>query len=330
MTADDALLSASSAVPASDGPELASTIDREIDKGQADFHADLQPLTAELLESVSVADVVRVVVERGVAVLGARAGLVALVTPEGREIEIVQTRGFRSATTAAWTRMRMDAPLPLTDVVRTGEPLYLGSRAAWEEYYPEVLKVAEAAMQASVTLPLTARHKTLGGIHFSFAQPRAFTVSERIIIDELARQCALSLDRALLLKFAEEGRKRHEFRARASALLTDSPDYQARLEALARLCVPELADWSGVDILDENGTLIRLAVAHRDPSCEPLMRELQRRYPPNPQQDRGSFRVSGLFRHRRVGRPPGYRLHSGHSTRRSDAGPRRGGPWTWD
>jgi signal transduction histidine kinase len=49
---------------------------------------------------------------------------------------------------------------------------------------------------------------------------------------------------------------------------------------VARLAVPELADWCVVDTLDEDGSIRLLAVAHVDPGKEALVRELRRRYPP--------------------------------------------------
>src|SRR3712207_1982283 len=48
------------------------------------------------------------------------------------------------------------------------------------------------------------------------------------------------------------------------------------LERIARLTVPELADWCLVDILDEDGAVNQLAVAHADRAKEGLLRELLR------------------------------------------------------
>jgi PAS domain S-box-containing protein len=64
-------------------------------------------------------------------------------------------------------------------------------------------------------------------------------------------------------------RKRTEndrrFIAEAGALLADSLDYPATLRRVADLCVPHLADYCVVDMLDEAGRLQRLAVApHSD------------------------------------------------------------------
>ncbi len=72
-----------------------------------------------------------------------------------------------------------------------------------------------------------------------------------------------------------------EFLARVGPTLADSSlDYEETLRALTHLAVPHLADWCAVDILTEEGTIERLAVAHSDPALIQLVADLDRRYPP--------------------------------------------------
>ncbi|MGZ3458443.1 MAG: ATP-binding protein [Archangium sp.] len=66
------------------------------------------------------------------------------------------------------------------------------------------------------------------------------------------------------------------FLARASALLSASLDYEATLENVARLVVPTLADWCAVDMLLPDGSLQRVAAAHREPEKVERVNELQR------------------------------------------------------
>lgn len=69
--------------------------------------------------------------------------------------------------------------------------------------------------------------------------------------------------------------------AQAGELLASSTDYQETLQALARLMVPQLADYCVVDVFDAGG-LRRVALAHVDPTKIALAEEIQRRYPPDP------------------------------------------------
>jgi PAS domain S-box-containing protein len=101
------------------------------------------------------------------------------------------------------------------------------------------------------------------------------------------------IERALQVatEVAEYGRLQASFLAEASAALGASLDYQATLGAVARLAVPTIADWCAVDIVDHQGKLRRLAVAHIDPAKVELARGLEERYPADPQAPGGIHEV---------------------------------------
>jgi PAS domain S-box-containing protein len=96
-------------------------------------------------------------------------------------------------------------------------------------------------------------------------------------------------------------RKRSEDTARFLAAvnleLTRSLDYERTLRRVAELSVPTLADWCVVDVLDEEGRLRRLAVAHSDPAKVQLAEMLTQRYPEDASAPHGTPRIL------RTGRP---------------------------
>jgi len=77
---------------------------------------------------------------------------------------------------------------------------------------------------------------------------------------------------------AEEGQR---FLALAGELLAGTLDERTTLTNLARLVVPALADWCTVDVVQPDGSTIGLGGSHIDPALEGVIRELQRRYPPD-------------------------------------------------
>ncbi|HET7459313.1 MAG TPA: GAF domain-containing protein [Gemmatimonadaceae bacterium] len=80
--------------------------------------------------------------------------------------------------------------------------------------------------------------------------------------------------------------------AEAGALFTSSTDYRAMLQRVAELAVPALADWCGVEVVnDATGELEQVAVAHRDPERARWARELRRRYPPPADGSTGTYAV---------------------------------------
>jgi PAS domain S-box-containing protein len=107
-----------------------------------------------------------------------------------------------------------------------------------------------------------------------------------------------------VLEDMTEVREAHEgqrFLAEASAILASSLDYETTLANVARLAVPRVADWCGVDVLDEDGDIRHVVVAHTDPAKVDMAVEHQRRYPVDPNSETGVPNVL------RTGEPEVYR-----------------------
>jgi PAS domain S-box-containing protein len=86
---------------------------------------------------------------------------------------------------------------------------------------------------------------------------------------------------------AKDAELRQRFLAEAGQLLASSLDYEQTLERVARMLVPRLADWCGIDLLDEHGDVHQVAVAHVDPAKVEMAHQLRRRYPPDLDAPRG-------------------------------------------
>jgi PAS domain S-box-containing protein len=93
--------------------------------------------------------------------------------------------------------------------------------------------------------------------------PPMFTGFIRDITEQKAAQQAV-----------RESRERLAFLAEASALLSSSLNYRTVLERFANLVLPSLGDWCAVDVLEEDGTLRRVAVGHADPAKRVTARKL--------------------------------------------------------
>jgi PAS domain S-box-containing protein len=77
------------------------------------------------------------------------------------------------------------------------------------------------------------------------------------------------------------------FMAEASRVLASSMDYTETLQEVARLVVPQIADWCAIDVLDESGEIERVAVHHSDPRKIALAERLDRSYNPSPDDPGG-------------------------------------------
>lgn len=102
--------------------------------------------------------------------------------------------------------------------------------------------------------------------------------------------------RAVLLTCVDiSGQRRHiSFRRllhEARLLLSSSNDPVASLRELARLIVPDLADWCTIDLCMPTGTLKRVATAHADRERSVAAAELGSRYVPSEEADFGVGRA---------------------------------------
>ncbi|HEV8224077.1 MAG TPA: PAS domain S-box protein [Rubrobacteraceae bacterium] len=108
--------------------------------------------------------------------------------------------------------------------------------------------------------------------------------------EDMVRLCP-AIERELREAEGRRERKRAaealRFLSEASAALTSSLDYRATLARVARLAVPQLADWCAVDVREEDGSTHQLAVEHENPEKVAWAHELQQRYPPDADAPRG-------------------------------------------
>ncbi|HEV8637284.1 MAG TPA: GAF domain-containing sensor histidine kinase [Chloroflexota bacterium] len=141
-----------------------------------------------------------------------------------------------------------------------------GLGALWAEAFDDASQRATALLCAGGLGWWLGRRLTAAHAREQRARGAAETAAERI-----------GRRRAVLA--AEQAQRRLAFLASASRLLASSLDYERTLQQVARLAVPELADWCIVDLVEEAGSLRRIAVVHVDPAKRELALELQRRYP---------------------------------------------------
>ena len=93
-------------------------------------------------------------------------------------------------------------------------------------------------------------------------------------------------DRAALLEAERTARERAERAERQAAYLAEvgeilagSLNWEENLARVVRVSVRAKAQWCTANLLQRDGTIRRLAGAHRDPAREHVLTELQRRYP---------------------------------------------------
>jgi len=78
------------------------------------------------------------------------------------------------------------------------------------------------------------------------------------------------------------------FVAEASFIVTESLEYQQTISNVARVLVPDLADWCAVDLVGDDRAIEPGTIVHGDPDKLELARTMRRRYPPTADATGGS------------------------------------------
>ena len=204
-------------------------------------------------------------------------------------LEVVAERGLAPAAAAQWRRFALDADLPGSEAVRENHAIVVSSRADLEQRYPHLAGVA-AEDRSLVCVPVSIGDRRLGVMSLSFPVEQPFDSSQLRFLTAIADACAQAIDRALALDRARAATQKLAFLAQASAELGSTLDYRESLARLARLVVPQLADWCSVQVV-EDGRLRTLAVTHVNPDKVAFAEQIEQRYPSDPDAPRGAAHV---------------------------------------
>ncbi len=170
--------------------------------------------------------------------------------------------------------------IPAVHVLRTAKSVWVETLEDYARVAPQLIEQARdsgrLAAFAAMALPMNGR---IGGVlMFSHPVGHAYDSESRAIYEALALHCAQALDRARLLetertlleserKLLESERRsnaRLQLLARAGEILVEPVSLDEALRRVARLMVPDVADWCAVDLV-EGQTIRRVATQHQDP-----------------------------------------------------------------
>lgn len=153
---------------------------------------------------------------------------------------------------------------------------------------PEALEVLRGmGIRSAMCVPMRDAESVVGVLTFvSTASGRRFTAEDLRLAEDLAIRAGIAMENARLFELVRQERaaaewheRRSSFLARASEVLASSLDFRVTLASVARLAVPEIADWCVVDMVDENGKLSTLALHHSDPARVVEARAMGRVFP---------------------------------------------------
>lgn len=255
----------------------------------------LQRVTGALAHAHGLADIARTMTTEAAAELRALSARVYL--RHGSVMRSLAQEGGEPGWVQKYEEFDVSADLPGAEVARTGQALVFRGRTQLAERFPHLAGVYPDDRTLHIA-PLTVGAECIGLISLTFPLLGVDDSTQDDFVRTLADTLAQALDRALAIERLAEANHalgaandRLTFLAEASGALSGSLDYRETLDAIAGLMVPRLADWCSIQLLDDEGQLQTVALAHPDPTRVAWARDLGQRYPTRMDQDFGAANV---------------------------------------
>ncbi|MDB4954376.1 MAG: Two-component hybrid sensor and regulator [Myxococcales bacterium] len=219
----------------------------------------LLAVAGELAAAGSRDAIARITIDSGMAAVGASSA--ALWTVD----EDRQTLRLLAVSKQDWNCERFsDLPVtndtPLGKVVRSGTPIFFGTldeyKAAFPASFARVADTVSSSDIAYAMLPLATNHSAFGAICFTYDRGAEFSVTDRMFLEILSRQCALAIERVSLLEAERSGREAAEllYELTVQVNRTDDVDqvYELALVACER---GSKTDRSAILLFDASGVM---------------------------------------------------------------------------
>ena len=199
-------------------PATSHSLSIEALSDAADQTSRLQRVTESFAGALTPQQVLDAILTEGLRAAEARAGAIGILSEDGQTIELLAQSGYRGPIFEDYGHFPVTADLPMAHVARTGEPLFLESRAERNRLFPSLEGRGEDG-HAIAVLPLALEGRLLGVIALSFGEDMVFSEARRQMKITLARQAAQALERARLYEAERAARQRAEKGANAARAL---------------------------------------------------------------------------------------------------------------
>ena len=180
----------------------------------------LAALSGSLTDPLTAEEAADLVEQQALTVLGASSAVVVTLAqlahtvsvdqrpnsppggpPSARSSEVltlVHAIGLSADVTAALQQLPLDATVPLAEVARTGEPVFLESPLELERYAAWGGALSRAGACAAAAVPVWANRQLRGVLGLTWATPHVFDEDERAFVVSLGVMCAQAIMRGRL------------------------------------------------------------------------------------------------------------------------------------
>src|SRR5512143_1371102 len=119
---------------------------------------ELLAVTADLAAAPDLETVAQLAVEAGRAAVGADSAGIWLLSDDAAALELVASSSGTGPDRRRYGRLPLDGDGPAAEAVRTGQPLFIGSRQDYEQRFPasyaRIMAIEPAPYRAVAMLPM--------------------------------------------------------------------------------------------------------------------------------------------------------------------------------
>jgi signal transduction histidine kinase/CheY-like chemotaxis protein len=192
-------------------------------EGQLKRISQLQELATSLSKAQTSDEVCGVTLSELLYALDASAGAIALVSTDGRQLEVVHAAGYANAALIRSTIMPLASKTLLTEAIRRRAPIRFASREDREARFPDLLVDSVLAdRESGAVAPLLVAGRPIGVVVLAFKNTHIPDHDEQEFLNGAANRAAQALDRAQRYEVAERARADAEaYRIRADIELRE-------------------------------------------------------------------------------------------------------------
>jgi signal transduction histidine kinase len=268
----------------SDGLPLPYSPSRFVDESVAGASRRLRALAAlsgSLTDSLDPTQAATVVEQEALSALGATSAVVvtlgpfppaaspsghANASPADAILHVVHAIGLPAELAAALEQMPLASPVPLAEVARSGEAVFLSSEKELRHYAHWGAAMIRAGARAAAIVPVWANGELRGVLGLTWPLPRIFDEDERAFVLTLGVMCAQAIMRAHLKAAERDARDAAERANQSKARFVAMVSHELRTPLTAVLgytaLVADEVDGPVTAIQKEHLERVRTSTSH--------------------------------------------------------------------